>query len=96
MISVLTGSFKRGEYWATCLRVLWVNVRAGCEVLVRARHSLLGDALYRCLVVETEVASVNDVVSLCVARKLVELSQVSCVGSELSIASHLMSIGCYL
>ena len=50
-----------------------------------AIHLLLGNALYRCLVVETEVASVDDVVGLCVARELIELAQVS---SNVCYAKH--------
>jgi len=83
VISVLTGSFSRGEYWATCLRVLRCNVRAGDVHRCMPQHLLLGNALYRRLIVETKVASVNDVVGLCVARKLIELAQVSCVYNEL-------------
>jgi len=50
---------------------------------------LLSNAFYRCLVIETEVASVNDVVGLCVARKLIELAQVSCVYDELPFMRYL-------
>ena len=78
MISVLTGSLSRGEYWATCLRVLCHDVSAVWTDQYMAIHLLLGNALYRCFVVETEVASVDDVVGLCVARELIELAQVSC------------------
>lgn len=85
MISVLTGSLSRGEYWATCLRVLCHDVSAVWTDQYMAIHLLLGNALYRCLVVETEVTGVNDVVSLCVARKLIELAQVSCICNELPI-----------
>ena len=61
-----------------------------------ALHSLLGNALYRCLVIETEVTGVNDVVSLCVARKLIELAQVTCIRNELPVLCALTSLSSYL
>ena len=61
-----------------------------------ALHSLLSNALYRCLVVETEVTGVNDVVGLCVARKLIELAQVSCIRYELPILCALTLLLSYL
>ena len=59
-------------------------------------EGLLGDAIKRTIIVEAKVASVDDVVGLCVARELIELAQVSCIGNELPILCALTSLSSYL
>lgn len=69
-MSFLTASLRRGEYCATCLRVLTAVSR--CMRVVERGSSLLSDAVERGVVVETKVTGVNDVVGSRVACEFVQ------------------------
>lgn len=76
-MSALRGSLRRGEYWATCLRVLSRESESITHCPLRSHDLLLGDAVQRAVIVEAKVAGVDDVVGFGVARKLVQLTQVA-------------------
>lgn len=69
-MSFLTASLRRGEYCATCLRVLTAVSR--CVRVVERGSSLLSDAIEGSVVVETKVTGVNDVVGSRVACEFVQ------------------------
>jgi len=47
--------------------------------------SLLGNPVQRVIIIEAEVTRVNDVVRLCVARKLIQLPKIACIDDELLV-----------
>jgi hypothetical protein len=84
-MSFLTASLRRGEYCATCLRVL--GEVSGCKKAIGHGGSLLSDAIKRGIVVEAKVTGVNDVVGSCVACEFVQGSEIACLICSVSVPS---------
>jgi len=74
-MSFLVASVSRGEYWATCLRVLRHNGQS-CSYCVKlyiisGLDILFGNAIERGVVVEAKVAGVDDVIGSRLASQFV-------------------------
>ena len=85
-MSFLTPSLRRGEYCATCLRVLTAVSR--CVGVVERSSSLLGDAIEGGVVVETKVTGVNDVVGSCGACEFIQRSKIAWLIRSASLSSR--------